>query len=182
MTIVIDQPYDYLEVVITKDNNTYDVSPELFEKILQTFAQTCKTYKYFQSDYKEYIYRNTHMIKKIENDTVTETKVYMYRPVFINNINNTKYIFYERKKISSINFPSKKEYDTVIYKRKMIFRINNKIYVNFQQEIFPEDSDKIYHKIFINFNNHKDSDLTETSTKISSLLNTLIMASTSQTS
>lgn len=169
----IDIPYDYVEIILSTNcrnqyGRQYDIPKELFDSYLQKMKNM--KLKYFQSDFKEYINGDLHLIKKIEDNTVKETKLYNLIPVHINDNENFRVVYYEKKKLSTIAYQSSRKQHSVCHKRKLIFRVNNKIYINFQQEICDEN---IFHKIYINFNNSKDSDIKSIIETISDLIKML---------
>ena len=130
----VDFPYDYAEIVLSQpcDNlcsRQYHVTKEVFD----TYLQKMKTlnFKYFQSDFKEYINGDLHLVKKIEDNTVKETKLFNLIPVYVKDIENFRIVYYEKKKLSTIAYQSTRKQDSVCHKRKLIFRVNNKIMKNF---------------------------------------------------
>lgn len=167
--------FDYLEVVFTgasPDHKTSQkpfVSQQLFDKMLARMQDA----RAFQSDHKEYILENLTMTKKIEDGAVTETKVYQMYPVAIQDHPGFRVIFYHKKKLTTIAFPSTKTFDDVKYKRRLTFRINNRVYVNFQIEKH-EHAQPTYPKVYINFNSSKDADLKESVAAINTIIQKLL--------
>ena len=162
--------FDYLEVVLATDN-VYDIPEERFEELLSKCRRQYG--KCFQTDLKEYLYRDLRMIKKInDKNEVEETKVYQTSCVEVQDDPKNKYkvaTFY-KKKLSPVSFPSTMIYDDVIKKRRTVFRINNKIYINFDKELsFKHQDGTLRHKVFINFNNNKDTDIKESMNLIQQL-------------
>lgn len=131
--------------------------------------------KSFVVDTKEYVYKNLRMIRKInDQNLVEETKVYQMNAMEIHDdpLKTYRMVLYDRKKLSVVAFPSSKSYDDIIKKRKTVFRVNNKIYVNFEKEFSEKDSN-VYHKVYMNFNNNKDTDIKDSIAVLQNILNTL---------
>lgn len=181
MEDLIDTPFDYMEVVLCppKDETqnaairSYDIDDEQFNGCLKKMKafQYANQYKCFTVDTKEYYHRNLHLIKKIKDNVVEETKVYQVSPIDYIDCPGNRVITYDKKKLSTVVFPSTQKYDMIKYKRKLIFRINNKIYVNFQQE---KDGEKLSKKIYINFNNNKDTNIKDSFITIKKLINDIL--------
>jgi hypothetical protein len=172
---MLDSRFDYMEIVFcnTKDANSYDIPEDQFMDMM--FKMKKANYKYFQTDSQDYIKGNKHMKKKIVAGEVQEVKVYNISPLYIINENKYIKVAYEKQKLSSIMFPSIDDVDTFVVTRKLIFRVNNKVYVNFQLQRTP-GSDKIIRKVYINFNNSRDTDIEEVNKQLDELI-TLITAS-----
>lgn len=172
--------YDYLEIIMMMDENTYDIPEEQFNTMLSRLKKDNKSnFKYFQCDTKEYYNRNMVLIKKNKDGDIIETKAYQIKTIDVNNIdvpggNKVCVLKQERKKVSTIIFPSSKTYDNIVYKRKLIFRVNNKIYLNFQMEHLPEYPGVTRRKVYINFNNSKDTDIKDVIDIINNILCDLI--------
>lgn len=156
--------FDYMElIVVNKDDPTsYDIQQEQFHRMIQLMIVN-KHYKMFQVDTQEYIYGTVHMFKNICNGEVQEVKVYNMVPIHFASDNGLLTVKYERQKLSSVTFPSVTEIDMVKLYRRLIFRVNNKIYVNFQIE--KTDTEAFVRKVYVNFNNSHDTDVSD-STKI----------------
>ena len=163
--------FDYMEVIFVKGSTpfgvTYDIQEDEFNMYLSKMRQY-QQYKFFQVDTKEYYHRNLVLIKKIKDGTIEETKVYQQTPLHVIDLNHFRVVSFEKKKLSTIAFPSSKTYDDIKHKRKLIFRVNNKIYINFQQEL--DGSNKMSRKVYINFNNNKDTDVKDSVSTIKHLM------------
>lgn len=174
MDLLTQTNFDYMEVILCT-NDVYDVSEPIFN---ETLSKVKRTYnKCFQVDLKEYLHRNLRMIKKINEDNIVEeTKVYEGSCIEIIDDPSNKYrvVTSYRKKLSPVAFPSSMIYDDIIKKRRTVFRINNKIYVNFEKEIsMKHPNAQVHNKIFINFNNNKDTDIKESLHFIKQLLESI---------
>jgi hypothetical protein len=169
-----DKQFDYLEVVLMHPDrpNSYDIPEEQFIDLINKFK---KRQKGFQQFTKEYVYNDMHLIKKIENNDVVESKVYKQKAIEIQNVENGKFrmVFYEKKKLPVIAFQSTSNIHNTVYKRKLIFRVTNKLFINFQLEMHDTELSR---KIYINFNNSKDADHKDIEQKITHFMD--ILAST----
>lgn len=174
--------FDYLEVIVMNDDNTYNMSEDKFNMMLTRLKKDNKSnFKYFQCDTKEYYNRNMILIKKNKDGDIIETKAYQVKTINVDILDNMGIednklcvLKQERKKVSTIIFPSSKVYDNIVYKRKLIFRVNNKIYINFQIEQLPDYPSETRRKVYINFNNSKDTDIKDVIDNINNILNDLL--------
>ena len=172
-------PFDYLEVVFIPDINSttigrsYDVSAQDFNMYLGKMKRWSNL-KCFQADSKEYDHRDLQLVKKIKDNEVQESKVYQTTPIAIIDEDCYRVIAFEKKKLSTVVFPSSKTYDQIKYKRKLIFRVNNKIYINFQQE-YITGNENVFRKIYINFNNNKDTDIKDNFNTIKQYINDIFL-------
>lgn len=164
-------PFDYLEILLVQhignsDSVKYDIPEPDFNSYLQRLKST--PYKYFQTDSQECAQGNLFLVKKIENNAVTESKAYQVNPLeIIDSVPGFRIVAYEKKKLATIAFQSTKSLDHVKHKRKLIFRVNNRIYINFQYEYCEGE---VHRKIFVNFNNSKDADQKESFNIIQGIL------------
>lgn len=177
MDAIQNTPFDYLEVVLipntpnTGIGRSYDVSAVDFNMYLAKMKKW-PNLKCFQADSKEYDHRDLQLVKKIKDNEVQESKVYQTTPVAIIDESCYRVVAFEKKKLSTVVFPSSKTYDQIKYKRKLIFRVNNKIYINFQQEFIK---DKVFRKIYINLNNNKDTDIKDSFATITQYINDIFL-------
>lgn len=162
--------FDYMEVVLC-DNDVYNKSLDdtaaIIAKLKKQFG------KGFIIDTKEYCHHNLRMIRKIVDDKVEETKVYQYNCIQCFSEDQYKILLFDKKKLSPVMFPSTKCYDDILKKRKLVFRVNNKIYVNIESQTNEDDPSNTYKKVYINFNNNKDTDIKDNIKIISDILKVL---------
>lgn len=178
---------NYYEIFITTnskqllDDHVYDIGidKERFYKILSSI----KDHKYFQKEYKEYIYSdivyrilNKNSSNKNNNDLM---KVFKQTPLKITNYDKFIVIGYNKNKLSILNFPSTTNIDQINYVKTLVFRITNRIYVNFNITIDSKTKNKIY-SIFLNYNhdsNYKSDtniDINEINKTIKDILSKII--------
>jgi len=138
--------------IIKNSCEIYNISldEQDFYNILSKIDQ--KKFKFFQKEYKEYI-NQEHICNIFTND---ETRVYDKKN--INIIEKEKFITIASNlnKLTLLNFSSTKNHNKISFVKKLIFRITNRIYLNFEISIntlYPKN--KIY-TIYINYN-HDDT-------------------------
>lgn len=176
MEDIFGTQFEYMEVILCPEDcknitsngcsRCYNISDDEFSRYLSNMRMQMQ-YKYFTVDTKEYYHRNLQLVKKLKGNAVEETKVYQMTPINILDFKNFRIVIYDKKKLSTVAFPSSQRYDFIKYKRKLIFRVNNKIYVNFQQE---KDGEILSKKIYINFNNNKDTNIKDVCNLIKKLI------------
>lgn len=153
---------NYYEIYLTpqlKQNNldkesiefTLDVSKENFDNMLQTISKANTDYKFFQKEYKEYKYNEV----TVHNYKNTETRVFKFTPQIIYKNNNAFLIGYQRNKLTFLSVPSTTNIYEISYIKKLIFRVNNRIFINFQCSYV--DNIKKY-TVYINYNHESNID------------------------
>lgn len=151
---------NYYEIYInpnlkTTSNNVlteYDtsLSRKDFRSLLSCIAKSNLDIKHFQKEYKEYIY-NGVIVHNYKN---TETRIFKNTPLTVIKNNNNLIIGYQRNKLTFLNVPSTTDIFDITYVKKMIFRFNNRIFLNFQSSI-NEKGDKTY-LVYINYNHENN--------------------------
>lgn len=114
--------------------------------------------KSFQGDFKTYQYFDMSLVKKIENNDATDIKVYQSRLVHSTSTPTTQALYFEKHKVSSVLFPSTMNVHRITYVRKLVFRLNHRMFVNFVIEK-EQGSDQKHYKVFLNYNASKDADV-----------------------
>lgn len=173
----MDIPYDYLEVVIGRttvdDSNTiceYNVGKDMFYKMLTSLKQSAisKDFKFFQNDYVETRHGNLQRMQYYQGKKLMETKMYDMKAVHMECKPDHVKVYYQRQKVPDVMFPSSLTYDNIRRLRRLIFRINNRLFLNFQIEM-NEKKGTLY-KVFLNFNNSRDADNMHIEKTIESIL------------
>lgn len=160
---------NYIEYVIcdspVKDDRVIEISQDNFER----YMMNLKGKNSFQVDTKEYIFENMHLIKKIKDTQVEETKVYDFK--FIEHKDYTHYreLRFNRSKIAVTAFPSTNNIHMILHKRRQIYRINNRIYVNFEF-CWYKNSQDMHRKVYINYNRTQDADIDKDTADIHALI------------
>lgn len=156
----IDDEVNYVELFFIKSTSDKkdlkihrtDLTSDIFFDFLKKMKKT--NYKFFQKEYKEYIYKDI-ICQIYLND---ETKVYKKNvlKVFQNNSSMIS-IYSDRIKQTLLNFPSTINLQQTSYVKKLIFRVNNRIYINFQITLDVESDVKSY-EVYINYNHEENVD------------------------
>ncbi len=164
---------NYIEFYIGKKYNDECFDSSLDENIFYDYLNKYSklNYKFFQSDFKIYKKNDLTLQKTIDKNQVIETKVYQYNTLYSNDTDKTRTIFYEKKKLSPVGFPSTSNLNEIILTRRLTIRINNKIYINF--DIDKTTDNILYYKIFINININKNTDYQDIDNKINEIKNIL---------
>lgn len=128
-----------------------------------------KKYKYFQREYKEYFHKDL-ICQCFTND---EVKVHRKNPINIDDANEKNIIIcYNKDKLTLVNFPSTKNLHKINYVKKLIFRVSNRIYINFKISMDSETKSKTY-VIYVNYNHDDNVDFNITSTNITEIFKIL---------
>ena len=118
-------------------------------------------YKSFTKTYKQYV-QDDIIYNNYENK---EIKIYTVKPLSYEKVNtNFLKINYKKSKKNIQNiFPN-----AISYIKKFSFRINNRIYVNFETSI--TDGEEFF-KIYINYNHEKNVDMDVINKEIDVIMN-----------
>lgn len=155
--IPFDSGSNYYEIYINQGKG-YEVglSPETFRELLSCLARSNTEYKFFQKEYKEYTYGDII----VHNYKNTETRVFKHTPVTIQELDNKMLLGYHRSKLTFLSVPSTKNIHDMKYIKKLIFRVNNRIFINFQIAL-DVDGKKVY-TVYVNYNHESNIDPEET--------------------
>lgn len=132
----------------------------------------------FQKHYKEYVYRNLYY----EHSQTETTNIHLYKKeikVIECGLHDSLCVMAsQRDKISYHIFPSTNKIPSVAYVSKATFKINNRIFINFESKkytstIDEEDVGETYNKIYINYNHDENVDVQKSVENIDKALKAL---------
>jgi len=131
-------------------------SKQDYNKLMMRCTNYYKNAKVFERQYKQFVHHNIfyNIVK-----ATGEVTVYSLTPICrldVMNISNILPMCFEKKKLSILNFTSTMNYDNIIEISKTIFRISNRIYVNFEEHTSCDGS-TTYHA-YVNYNHDKNVD------------------------
>lgn len=157
---------NYIKIVLQSHKNVKDdessnqciqkntsLSRDEFYDYLRKIMQM--SYKYSQKQFKELVIGNTHYY----NFNNQEVQVYSETTNNVAEISNTNTyiaVAQNRSKLSILGFPSTRNIYVENVKRRLTFRITNRIFVNFEH---GEEDGTIFYNIYLNFNHDKDVDV-----------------------
>lgn len=139
------------------DGNIIDVnwSKNDFIKFLEKLMKTNKSLglknnRPFEKQYRVLKFNNLTYIKNI-----SDNKFNLFNLSFVDKeiINNILCMKYKRENLAIFQFPSTNKMNDEFYLNKIIFKITNLIYLNF--EIMKKNEIEIFYRVYINFNNDK---------------------------
>ena len=131
-----------------------NMSQAQFKQLLGFLKSNNSTnqYKHFQKEYKEYLYENV----TVQNYKNTETRIFRQSPVIMLSNLDAVLIGYNRNKLTFLSVPSTTNIYDMIYVKRLIFRVNNRIFINFEIGIH-KDGSKTY-QVFVNYNHESNID------------------------
>jgi hypothetical protein len=144
-----------------------DFTEGQFLNIMNKLKQT--GYKFFQKDYKEYVHKELEAQYLEDGLKVTQSQLIECK----NNNPNFIALFFNKQKLTPMNFPSTTDFQKISYVRKLIFRINNRVYINFLSTIDPK-TEKITYSVFINYNHDENVDINNMKKTINECIDLLI--------
>ena len=156
---------NYIEIILEDHKDIVDINEKIFFKILQNVRN--KGYNGFQKHCKEYVYRNI----TYENNNENQIKVYKK---ILNKQDSLpsghRILVFHKDKLPYHTFPSTTMIQSVCYISKAIFKINNRIFLNFERKIYEGSENVFFNKIYINYNHDDNVDSTTMQHAISTAL------------
>lgn len=154
----------------------YDIKKDTFERLIQRFAQSTlnNSTKVSQYDIIETRFQQLQRVQVLDdNGDALETKTYECIPVSCDQDTNAQFVTlkFKKQKIPNVCFPSTMDHDTTRYIRRLVFRYNNRVFLNFQEEA-PHKCRKVY----INVNNSKDAEQTKLNALVDELKKHIVEA------
>ena len=139
-----------------------------FLDLLVAMKNSNESYKFFQKEYKEYQY--TDLV--VQNYKNTETRVFRQNFVTMNQGKNWLLTGYQRSKLTFLSVPSTTNIHDMMYVKRLIFRVNNRVYVNFQTSLH-QDGAKTY-QVYINYNHENNVDQEGLMNTLNNVLSVLV--------
>lgn len=140
-------------------NDSFIITPINFTKteFYAIMRKICsdESLKYFQKEYKQFV-SNDLIYENKDNDDIR-----VYKKAVLNErVINDRCIFtaFNKTKLSILAFPCSLNINDIAYVKKLTFRINNRIYLNFEIKYY-ESIDKQFYRIYINYNHDTNVDL-----------------------
>lgn len=152
----IPENCNYIEVVLVnakyENKIVVDQTYNDFERLLSKI----KNIKYFQKEYKCYQYQNLIY----ENYYNKDTKVYTKDCISIDDDIHNSFVlcFYSKEKKPFHLFPSTTDIHSIYQVKKLIFRLHNRLYLNFESQYYHK-TNCIVRKVYFNYNHEKNVEL-----------------------
>lgn len=127
------------------------------------------SYKFFKKQYKQYIHENV-IVHNYDNDEIKVQKKVLLDKIYITN---TLTLAYQKTKQSMLNVSSTKNIYDIKYIKKLTFRVNNWIYINFEIS-FSHDMETLDHTVYINYNHDDKVDMELINTTLKDLCEKLV--------
>jgi hypothetical protein len=141
-----------------------NISKNDFYNMLSILKAANTDYKVFEKEYKEYVYSDV-IVHNYNNDV---TRVFKNTVLQIKNNEQLFVISYHRSKMTFLSVPSTTVIYEINYIRKLIFRVNNRIFINFQCTLSQDDI-KTY-SVYINYNHESNMDPISVQTALKKLI------------
>jgi hypothetical protein len=151
---------NYIEFIILGNNTTehedkisIDIVQDKFEKALRNAKQNKLHIKCFHKSQKVYVRDNLYL----EADKDSEITVFEKTPLTLNKKNKFVVLKYKRTRVPMHTFPSTTKLHTIYYSDSTIFRLHNRVFLNFESQYYP-DKDTYNNKIYINYNHDPNAE------------------------
>lgn len=146
---------NYIELVMIEDGNSFDISDKIFFRLMTDIKTS--GYNCFQKHYKEYVYRNLFY----ENNEKNQIKI--HKKSLMNNVDikhkTMKMLIFNKEKQPYNVFPASRMLHSICYVSRVTFKINNRVYINFEKRKYEGNSDVAFNKVYINYNHDDNVDL-----------------------
>lgn len=174
---------NYIEIHLGKlpsNHSNYDVfehslEKDLFDRLISMLSR--KYERAFEHDFMETVKGDTVLVRKFEDGNIVETRVnniqvldQWFDAIADSATNALNIMIYDKKKVPVIMFPSTSSVHSVKYIRRLIFRINNRVYVNLQEEKFCDSLNDIYFRAYVNINYSEGIDNSDITGKVCGIL------------
>lgn len=178
MNISNESVYNYYEFILIKDSNKkinelniydYNFNKDEFYSILQKINEIMskKSIKPYQREWKEYVHADIYY----KNYSNNEIKIYKKTHVDVEELLGDWILIKSLKtKHSPLNYSCTTQMFAILYTRCLIYRVNNRIYINFENS-WNEKTNKNEYKIYINYNHDNNVDLPLIKKKIIEIIN-----------
>lgn len=124
-------------------------------------------YKYAQRQFKEIVIGNTHYYNYNNEDL----QVYSLTSNDAKDVGNGLIAVAQmRQKLSILGLPSTRNIFAESVKRRLTFRVTNRIFVNFEH---GQEGDKLFYNVYLNYNHEKDVDVDSAIATIEKVTTTL---------
>lgn len=176
-----ESKYNFYEFLLIKNSNRnieelniydYNFNEEEFYTILNKINDLMSklSIKPNQKEWKEYVHADIYYKNYLNN----EIKVYKKTNVEVEQLLPHWILIKSIKtKQSPLNYSCTNKFFAVLYMRCLIYRINNRIYINFENS-WNEKTNKKSYKIYINYNHDNNVDLPLIKDKILEIINIFI--------
>lgn len=151
----------------TQDEFPISIDSDVFYKVLKSF----KHLKCFQNDYKQFTIGDI-ICQKYTNDQI---KIYKQNFNFTYRRDKFVVIGSNKVKLSLLQYPSTNNIMDKEYIKKLIFRVTNRIYVNFEISL-SEGKEKVY-MIYINYNHESKVDDSNVVEQVDKLIQSMVSIS-----
>lgn len=153
---------NYTEVVLLDEDTSYDISDKVFYRLINDIRS--KGYNCFQKHFKEYVFRNMFF----ENNDQKQVKIYKKTLLYSVDMNNSamKIMTFNKEKQPYHLFPASTMLHSISYVSRLIFKENNRVYINFEKRKYEEIPDVSFNKVYINYNHDENVDLGSIQTAI----------------
>lgn len=141
------------------------VSKNVFLNLLEQLHAAKTDFKFYQKEYKQYVY-NDIIVHNYKN---TETRVMKLNTLGVYNNAKSVMMGYSKNKLTFLNVPSTKNIYELSYVKRLIFRVSNRIFINFQTNLM-EDGDMVY-TVYINYNHESNIDPEGVQSSLKKILN-----------
>jgi hypothetical protein len=145
-----------------------DVSDEFFTKCMERVKSF--NYKYFQKSFKTYVSKDLYL----ENMGHQDIKVYGKTIISVDNTVPGKVTLSCHKEKKPYHaFPSTTTLHAVYYTNRLTFRINNRLYINFDVVQHTETKDSMK-RVFVNYNHDVNVDMEHITGSLENVMKTLL--------
>jgi hypothetical protein len=171
-----DKHSNYFEFIVSEQDfqrstSSFQSFPTSLEKerfYALMYKMMDTNYKYYQKQYKEAIIGDV-VYQNYKNE---EMSVFTMSSNDVIRVSDRLCaLAYNRSKLSILSLPSTMNVYTENIIRKLIFRITNRVFVNFEHGI---NENVKYYKVFINYNHDKDVDVSSIVSTIKNIIRILL--------
>lgn len=146
------------------------ISKDSFYNLLQKMKHVDAKSSVYNTRHQSHYY--LEKVDKIENEEIAETKVYQSKVLHTQKDPQVFWLYKQRNKVTSVLFPSTNLLHSVCHRKSVVFRVNNRLFVNFVIE--KNQREGTIYKVFLNLNLTRDTDISDMSQKINKITDILL--------
>ena len=177
---------DYLEVYVCNKHNNISFNDHDFHDMLRNVTGVFKKKKYalFRKQVLK-VFHDDIILESTYDDITTQPtkenafslteKIIDDKSLYTRVSKENTIIKYFSKIIKPLhNFPSTTKIYDEVFENKTIFKINNRLYLNFSQVTYKSDTTKKYNYIYINYNSSDKCDIKMNINTINEIIESLL--------
>lgn len=148
---------NYVDFVLTPydESYDYDIKEKDFLRILTHLKNT--DLQCFQKHYKEMVYHDLSYEVLTQTNSINVVKK-ISKGIDTNWVDDMVVTVWHKTKVPFHMFPSTTDISSICFVSKAIFKVSNRVFINFEIKKYQDNPTISFSKIFINYNHDENVD------------------------